>query len=75
MAKNNTIPDALGETPAESFFKDAEVAQKYQSTFGVDKNITIPGLYSGPLSAITLDVAEKLVAMEDNQLAIKAPKG
>lgn len=75
MAKEIITPDTKAETPAKSFFNDAEVAQKYQSAFGVDKKITIPGLYSGPLSAITLEVAERLVKMGDNQLAEKAAKG
>lgn len=53
------------------FFKNPQVAAKYNSTFGKDKRITIQGLYSGMLSDITEEVAEKLIALEDNQISVK----
>ncbi len=53
------------------FFKNPQVAAKYNSTFNRDKRITIQGLYCGLLSDITEEVAEKLIALEDNQISVK----
>jgi hypothetical protein len=52
-------------------FIDAAVEAKYKSTFGVDKKVTIPLKYSGMLSNISLEIADALVAMGDNQIALK----
>ena len=52
-------------------FTNPEVAANYEATVAVDRKITIPLVYSGMLSNISKDVAEKLVAMQDNQLTPK----
>lgn len=73
MGKENTgIEPTVKPTPVTPFFKDADVEQKYKSVFGVDKHITIPGIYMGQLSGITKEVAEKLISLGDNQVAPKA---
>jgi hypothetical protein len=55
-------------------FKNATVAEKFESVFGVDKKITIPGLFSGMLSDITPEVAQSLIDMKDNQIKPKGAK-
>lgn len=52
-------------------FSNAETAAKYESVFGVDKKITIQGLYWGMLSNITPQVAERLIKDGDNQIKRK----
>lgn len=54
------------------FFTDPATAEKYEPVFGVDKTITIPGKYSGPLSKISPDIAALLIEMGDNQVKEKA---
>ncbi|MBV9989371.1 MAG: hypothetical protein JO301_16955 [Chitinophagaceae bacterium] len=56
----------------EPFFKNPETEAKYESVFMKDKDITIPGQYSGKLSAISPEIAQKLIDMEDNQVKAKA---
>ena len=53
------------------FFSNDEVDANYEAVFGVDKKITIQGVYGGMLSNITPVVAEKLIAMQDNQIKRK----
>lgn len=78
MAKDNNTPPVEGgaeqtSTGSAAFkFKDAEVEKKYKAVFGKDKTIHIAGVYSGPLSNISLEVADKIVSLGDNQLAAKA---
>lgn len=69
MAKDKVLPTDIQDIPA--FFKDAAVAEKYQSPTGVDTTIHIPGKYSGLLSEITLEVAAAMVIMQDNQVEEK----
>lgn len=47
------------------------MAKSYDSVFGVDKHIHVPGLFSGMLSDINTDVAEALISMGDNQVVKK----
>ena len=73
MAKENAGIDQPAKAPIPApFFKDVDVEQKYKSVFGVDKHITIPGIYMGKLSDITKEVADKLISIGDNQVAPKA---
>jgi hypothetical protein len=55
----------------KGFFKDKKVAREYDACFGVDKIISIPGMYTGALSEITPQVAEHLIRMQDNQIVRK----
>jgi hypothetical protein len=52
-------------------FKDQQTAEKFESVFGVDKHITIPGKYSGKLSDISPEIAKSLIDMGDNQVKAK----
>lgn len=54
-------------------FSNPEVDEQYESVFGKDKTITIQLVYWGKLSNITPEVAEKLIAMGDNQIRRKTP--
>lgn len=54
-------------------FNNKLVAAKYEAVFAKDKTIHIPGMFSGKLSNITPEVAERLVAGGDNQIKLKAP--
>lgn len=53
------------------FFSNAETEAKFESVFGVDKRITLPGKYSGMLSNIPPDIAQALIDMKDNQVKAK----
>lgn len=70
MESNSTAPKQ-DLKPKNPFFKNADVEAKYIAPFGADPEIHIPGKYSGKLSGISLEVAEKLVAMKDNQVQLK----
>jgi len=73
MAKETSNAEPIVKAPTVTpFFKDADVEKQYKSVFGVDKYITIPGTYMGPLSGISKEVAEKLISSGDNQVALKA---
>lgn len=69
--ENTKIKPEPAATPAKSFFKDAKVNEAYSSALGIDKAITVPGVYSGPLSGISVEVAEALIKMGDNQVVKK----
>lgn len=74
MAGAITTKPASGDSKPENlpaFFKNADVNEKYVSTFGVDTTIHIPRKYSGPLSGISLEIAALLVEMKDNQVKEK----
>ncbi|NNV57381.1 hypothetical protein [Limnovirga soli] len=53
-------------------FNNNLVAAKYEAVFDKDKNITLPGKFSGKLSNITPEVAELLIQTGDNQIKLKA---
>lgn len=55
-------------------FVNKEVAEKYQPEMKADRAVTIQGMYSGPLSKIPMDVADKLVAQKSNLLIPKTAK-
>lgn len=58
-------------------FNNKLVAAKYEAVFAKDKTIHIPGMFSGKISNITPEVAERLLAGGDNQIKLKpapAPK-
>jgi len=52
-------------------FQREEVAAKFEMLPEKDRKVTVPTLYSGPLSNITLEAAEKMLADGDNQLKLK----
>ncbi len=54
------------------FFTNPDTEAKYEPCFGMDKVITLPGDYSGKLSGISPEQAQKLIDMGDNQ--VKARK-
>lgn len=51
-----------------------DVAAKYEAAFDKDRNVTLQGTYSGPLSNITLEAADLLVKQESNLLVAKGSK-
>ena len=65
--------DEKEAAPVQSEFKfsNAEVEENYSSTLGIDKTISIPGLYGGKLSDITPAAAIRLIEMGDNQIIKK----
>jgi hypothetical protein len=72
--KSKDVPEIKVPTPEvpEVFkFKDAEVSANYNSTLGIDKWISIPGLYGGYLSNINTAAAERLIELGDNQIVKK----
>lgn len=59
----------MGKT--NTFFNDKKVAKSYDAVLGIDKHISLPGVYDGMLSDITVDVAEALINIGDNQVVKK----
>jgi hypothetical protein len=55
-------------------FKNAEVAEKFESKVAEDRQIHKIGVYSGPLSNISLKMAEALVSGKSNLLKPKPAK-
>jgi len=51
--------------------ENAEVAAKYEAAFNEDQTVTLPGLYSGKLSKITIEAADKLMLQKSNLLIPK----
>ncbi len=52
-------------------FTDPEVEAAFESSVTTDPQITILGLFTGKLSNITVEVAKRLIKMEDNQVTEK----
>lgn len=54
-------------------FLRSEVAEKYFPGFDIDQYVTVPGLYQGMLSNITLTAANKMIRTKTNLLIEKNP--